>query len=96
MKKNYNEELDEIEQSTKTLITRSLIFWVMRWAIGFSIIGIIVYYNNNLSWLWWLGIAIALITPVVSLFTKVILGKKLKETQDKLKELEAMLEEDDA
>lgn len=94
MKREYENELDEISLSTKKVIVRELLFWVIRWTIGFILIGIIVHYHSNLFWLWWVGIAFSLITPVISIITKKLINKKLAETKSKLAELEACVEDD--
>lgn len=89
--KNSNENIEElfqIQESSNKFIKKRLILWVIRWVIGFSIIGVVVHYNENLAWLWWVGIGFALITPILSFFTQKYVNKKLMETHEKIQHLD--------
>jgi ABC-type transport system involved in Fe-S cluster assembly fused permease/ATPase subunit len=61
------DELDEIEFSWNNFIKRRLILWLIRQALSFTIVGVITYFKPSWSWLWWVAIAIAVISLITML-----------------------------
>lgn len=84
-------ELDALEHSTEKFIRQRLIFWAIRWAIGFTLIAIIVWHYPQYKWLWFVGGAVALFSLSMILFARFALSGKISETNKKADQLEASL-----
>jgi hypothetical protein len=82
------EELDALEESNKGFVKKRMIFWFIRWVIGFSIIGVVVHYKPSLSWLWWGGLAICLVTPLMVISSTLFLKKKSISIKDKVQDIQ--------
>lgn len=89
------EELRSLKESSDSFLTRRIVLWVIRWIIGFAIIGIVVYFKPGWSWLWWVGLGFAVITPISALLSKIFLDRKLRQVQSTLAELERSIDDAD-
>ena len=70
------ESLDDLQASNSAFLKKRIIFWLFRWLIGFSIIGGVVHYKPSLFWLWWVGLAVFILIPIMAIVSAVLLRKK--------------------
>lgn len=82
------EELNDLQQDTSAFLKRRLILWAVRWTIGFAIIGVVVYFNPQWSWLWWAGVGFAALTPLIALISQWLIRRLVRRTEKALAELE--------
>lgn len=54
--------LDEVAATFSHSVKRRLIMWCVRWTIGFGIIALVVRFWPALSWLWWVGAGVAVLS----------------------------------
>lgn len=88
--------LRALEGETAEYFRWRLIFWAVRWAIGFGIIAVVVHFRPDWSWLWWFGAGAAAITPVSALVMGWPLKRRIRRTDRALTELETALGEAEA
>lgn len=91
LKDELTAELRQIEEASSHFLFKRMFLWVIRWTIGFTIIGVLVHFYSGLSWLWWVGIAFASLTPVTSLIARFYMNRKINETREKIEELQNTL-----
>lgn len=87
-KLDYREELAEIqrelhedESDARILVRRQLIFWVVRWIIGFALIGVVFYLTPGSGWLWWVAAALAALTLAYILGVAVLTRRRHERKQ---------------
>jgi hypothetical protein len=47
--------LRTLEGETANFFRRRLVLWAVRWVIGFAIIAVVVHFQPDWFWLWWVG-----------------------------------------
>lgn len=52
-------DLEQLRETLASFGKRRLFLWCVRWILGFAAIGLIVYFWPALTWLFWVGAAIA-------------------------------------
>ncbi len=84
----YN-ELDTVRDETTSFIGQRIMFWAVRWTIGFLIIWAIVSYYPNLFWLWWAGIAVAALSLAILLVGEIWMKREIDKTEARVQDLKA-------
>lgn len=84
---NQMDQLDLMRDQSRKFFKQRLLFWTVRWTIGFFIIWVILQFYPDLTWLWWAGLIIALLSLAVILGSFMFLEKKMKSTADAAKDL---------
>lgn len=92
---DFHEELDDIRQEAGRFLGRRMLLWLVRWIIGFGAIAAIVHYQPRLQWLWWVGVGVALVTPLLSWLTRMSIDRQLTQADEKFRELRDTLEDID-
>ncbi len=92
---NQLDKLEEVRDKTRQFVKRRLLFWAVRWTIGFLIIWVIVHYYPSTYWLWGAGAFVALLSLSVILGSFFFLEHKLKTTNNKVQDLEELLKEEE-
>lgn len=87
------EELRSHRQHWSACKQCRLLLRLIRWIIGFGLIGQITALLPGWSWLWWLGICLALFTPAVAVASQWLVSHKIRETETALAELEETMRE---
>jgi hypothetical protein len=82
------QELQSLRQEWPGFSRRRLVLWLIRWTTGFAVIGIIVFFNPEWSWLWWAGLGFAALTPAATLTGQWFLSRKIRDSEVPLLELE--------
>lgn len=88
---NSKEQLTELQAITSTLdqsLRRRVIFWGIRWAIGFGLIALAVRQWPSASWLWWVGFTVAALSLVGMLVGHRILQRKADGVRRQLEQLD--------
>lgn len=80
--------LFEAASALRVSFKRRLLLWTIRWLITFGVIGAIVYFNPTLSWLWWVGAALALVSLGLVLVLHVVLQRRLALSHQRIAEYE--------
>ncbi len=88
-------ELEEIELQSSTFLKKRLLFWAIRWIIGFSIIGAITYKFPQHYWLWWAGLTLAGLSLGFLVLGGYFLNRKISSVQSKIENLEKLIDEDE-
>lgn len=86
------EALDRLGGGFRVSARHHLKLWLIRWAIGFGLIAIVVHMKPDWSWLWWWGAAFALALPAATLAANALLGRKIRRVQRRYAELEDLVE----
>ncbi len=81
-------ELKSLESSFDVSIKRKLLLWVVRWIIGFAIIAVVTSYFPGVSWLWYVGIAIAIISLIAIFAAKSILSRRFRIARSTIESLQ--------
>lgn len=89
---SQHNELDGISRGFSKYIRQPLILWGVRWIIGFAIIGVIVFFQTQWSWLWSVGGSVVVASLALLLSTQFIMNSKIKETDATIRRLKAELE----
>jgi len=84
---NQLDQLDLMRGQTRAFLKQRLLFWALRWTIGFIGIWVILKFYPELTWLWWAGLIVALISLFAILGSFLFLEKKMKNTSDTAKTL---------
>ena len=87
------EELETLRDETSSFIGRRILFWSVRWTIGFIIIWAIVSFYPDLSWLWWVGICVAALSLALLLIGEWWLKHTIGKTRSRVRDLEAAIAE---
>ena len=61
-----------------------LILWAVRWALGFCAIGVIAYFWPGLTWLFWVGLAVAATSLVLTLSLRAVALKRIDRASRRL------------
>ncbi len=77
------DQLDEMRGETRAFLKQRLLFWALRWTIGFFGIWVILQFYPELTWLWWAGLVIALVSLAAILGSFLFLEKKMKKVEEK-------------
>lgn len=88
-------ELSHLRKSAEASIKRALIFWTLRWLIGFSVIAIITYYMPSARWLWYLGAGACLVSLIFLVTMRLLFSKQVRKTQDATVTLQKLLVPED-
>ena len=88
-------EMNAEAASWNVFVRTRLIMWFIRWVIGFVIIGVICYFRPDWSWLWWTGIAVALLSLAFQLTMNAIMQRKLRQTRKTLARAGALIGDGD-
>jgi cytochrome c biogenesis protein CcdA len=51
--------LHDEEKNWSRKARQSIVFWCVRWAIAFVILGVLTFYRPDLIWLWWIALPLA-------------------------------------
>ena len=86
---NQMDQLDEMRIEARAFLKQRLLFWAIRWTIGFFGIWVILQFYPELTWLWWAGLVIALVSLVAILGSFFFLEKKMKQVEGQKEEDEA-------
>lgn len=89
------EQLKNYEEGHTRETRKRLLLWAIRWAIGFGLIAIAVYFNPDWSWLWWVGAAVAALSLALIVVSSLFLKRKLARTTQKMSELEERIQDID-
>ena len=84
---NQMDQLDLIRAQTRAFLKQRLLFWGLRWTIGFIGIWIILQFYPDLTWLWLAGGIVAFLSLVAILVVFFFLEKKMKSSSEKQKNL---------
>lgn len=88
----HREELQSLRRGWSAFTIRRLALWLLRWTIGFALIGLVTALLPGLSWLWWLGIGFALLTPLTAVVGQRLVSRKIRDTEAVLANLEEALQ----
>ena len=87
------EEFQSLRRGWSAFTYRRLVLWLIRWTIGFALIGLFAALYPELSWLWWVGIGVAMLAPVTALASQWLVSQKLRQAESALAELEEAMDE---
>lgn len=82
-------EIDGLRSQTRSFVKQRLILWTVRWAIGFGLIWLSVSIWPQLSWLWWVGVSVALASLAILLGSKWLIARRFDQTTDRIRQAEA-------
>ena len=87
------EELRSLRRGWSAFSYRRLVLWLIRWTIGFALIALVAALYPEVSWLWWVGIGFAMLTPVMAMASQWFPSRKLRQVGSALAELEKAIGE---
>lgn len=93
---NSGEQIAELEALTAGFVPslkRGLIMWAIRWAIGFGLIALAVKVWPSITWLWWVGAAVAGLSLLSMLVMQLVLQRKAASVHQRLDDLDQMVAE---
>ena len=73
------DQLDEMRHEARVFLKQRLLFWALRWTIGFFGIWVILQFYPALTWLWAAGLVVALVSLAAILGRFFLLEKRLKK-----------------
>ncbi|MEL7543003.1 MAG: hypothetical protein AAGJ70_04440 [Pseudomonadota bacterium] len=73
------EELDALHADTLAYMRGRVIAWLVRWAIGFAALGVLVWFRPDLAWLWRWAVAIAAVSLIVLLMSRAALQRRMRD-----------------
>jgi len=77
-------ELERLQAELAASIRRRLLFWAIRWTLGFAAIAAAVQWRPGLSWLWWVGAIVAFISLLTLLSLHVLSRRRLELARRRL------------
>lgn len=90
--------MDAVADGYRASLGRRVLFWCMRWLIGFGIIAAVVANKPEWSWLWWVGVGVAGVSLLVLVVSNFVLQRKISTAKegvkDAMQEAQAMMAED--
>ena len=86
------EALDRLGAGFRSSARHQLGTWLIRWAIGFALIAIVVELKPDWSWLWWWGAAFALALPAATLVATAPLHRRIGRVRRRYADLEDLVE----
>lgn len=89
------EQMSAVRREFQQDMKRRILLWAIRWFIGFSIIAVVVYFKPEWSWLWWVGVGFALVTPLTTLVAQKFVDRKIAETHQALAQAQRMADDAD-
>ncbi len=87
------EELRSLRRGWSGFSCRRVVLWLIRWTIGFAFIGLFAALFPGMSWLWWVGIGFAMLTPVTAMASQWLVSRKLRQVESALAELQEAMGE---
>lgn len=87
------EELQSLRRGWSAFAGRRLVLWLIRWTIGFTLIGLVAALCPEMSWLWWVGIGFAILTPFTAMACQWLVSRKIREAETALADLEETMPE---
>jgi hypothetical protein len=79
-------QVSALQSDWSTFIRTRLLFWGVRWTIGFAVIWAIIAYVPEWWWLWWVGGATAAISMIALIAGHVVVQRKFSRTHAYLDE----------
>ncbi|MEO0620402.1 MAG: hypothetical protein AAFZ01_14115 [Pseudomonadota bacterium] len=73
------EELEALHADTLAYMRGRVIAWVVRWAIAFAALGVLVWFRPDLAWLWRWAVAIAAVSLIVLLLSRAALQRRMRD-----------------
>ncbi|WP_164117537.1 hypothetical protein [Sphingorhabdus sp. Alg239-R122] len=80
-------QLDHESLELGTSLRHRLVFWAIRWALAFAVIGLATHYSGKFQWLWPVAAIIAAISLLFLIITNYVVQKKIKRAQRSLQDL---------
>lgn len=93
---NSSEQIAELEAHAAGFapsLKRGLIMWAIRWLIGFGLIALAVKIWPSITWLWWVGAAVAGVSLLSMLVMQWVLQRKAISIRKQLGELDRIVED---
>lgn len=88
-------ELSEAVEGYRSSLGKRVLFWCIRWLIGFGIIAVVVANKPEWSWLWWVGVGVAGMSLLVLLVSHVVLQRKIASVKSTVDEVHTALDLND-
>lgn len=85
------EAVAAIERDWRGFRGRRMVLWAVRWTIGLAVIAAVVHFQPEWGWLWWAGLGFAALTPLSAAAAHWFVGRKLRQAEASIMELEAAL-----
>jgi len=82
-------ELDAMRADTAVFMRQRLVMWGIRWTIGFGLIALVVWYNPDLTWLWWVGGAVALTSLAFLIVGQKLMQSRINKTESRIQQAES-------
>lgn len=86
-------ELRSLDDGLAAFLRRRLLFWAIRWTIGFALTWAVVTAWPHLSWLWWVAGVTALLSLAAMIVTDVIIKRKIRQTTRRIADARATVAE---
>lgn len=86
-------EADLLAEKFGQDLRRALILWAVRWVATFLLIWFVTAASGGFRWLWWLGLAAAVASLVLTLAIKRRMSRRLERLDDRFDALERALAE---
>lgn len=86
-------KLQAVQGHWSAFSARRLALWAIRWATGIAIMGTVVFFNPEWSWLYQAGASLAALTLVTAMVSQWIIRAKVRGAEKALAEPEKALRE---
>ena len=86
-------DLEDLREALTSSVRHRLILWAIRWILGFAAIALVVYFWPTLTWLFWVGAAVAVTSLVVMLSIQVIALRRIDAGKHRIQEYEKLARE---
>lgn len=87
------DQVADVDTQVSYHVFRALVTWTIRWTIGFGLIWAVTALTGRFDWLWTAGLIVAALSLVLTLVFRVLMVRKVRETQMKLDKLTRLIEE---
>lgn len=84
-------EIEAVEGGLSAHLFSAFLSWFMRWSVWFAVIWGITAYTGDYEWLWPLGFALAAVSLVISLGTRLYAHRSAARKRESLDALEARM-----
>ncbi len=76
------DDLDVVKRNFSRNIQETFLKWAIRWMIGFGLIWAVTAATGRFSWLWSLGIIVALASLAFNVGANFLLRQRLRQARD--------------
>lgn len=81
-------ELEVAAAAVISSLRRRLALWAVRWTIGFAAIAVTLHFRPSMTWLWWAGGGVAVLSLLVLIGSNALIQRRMDTARTRIAEYE--------